>query len=152
MTELSRMKVYLAGKMRGLPSFGAEEFRKAARVLRERGFQVVSPLEMDEEAGISVDGLTGFEDLTDQGFDIRSTLANDLQVILLDVDAVVLLPGWRDSQGAIAEYAAAQAAGVPTWELTYEDEGIALTWIASPLVLARRKGAIIDLWRNCDCE
>lgn len=142
------MKVYLAGKMRGLPSFGAEEFRKAARVLREHGFKVISPLEMDEEAGIYVDGLTGFEDLTDQGFDIRSTLANDLQVVLLDADAVVLLPGWQDSQGAIAEYAAAQAAGVPTWELTYEDEGIALTRIASPLVLASREGAIIDLWRN----
>lgn len=144
------MKVYLAGKMRGLPSFGAEEFRKAARVLREHGFKVISPLEMDEEAGIYVDGLTGFEDLTDQGFDIRSTLANDLQVVLLDADAVVLLPGWQDSQGAIAEYAAAQAAGVPTWELTYEDEGIALTRIASPLVLASREGTIMDIWRNCE--
>ena len=30
------MKVYIAGKMTGLPSFGAEEFRMAARVLRER--------------------------------------------------------------------------------------------------------------------
>lgn len=146
------MKVYTAGKMRGLPSFGAEEFRKAARVLREHGFKVISPLEMDEEAGIYVDGLTGFEDLTDQGFDIRSTLANDLQVVLLDADAVVLLPGWQDSQGAIAEYAAAQAAGVPTWELTYEDEGIALTRIVSPLVLANQKGAIMELWRSCDCE
>ena len=144
------MKVYTAGKMRGLPSFGAEEFRKAARVLREHGFKVISPLEMDEEAGIYVDGLTGFEDLTDQGFDIRSTLANDLQVVLLDADAVVLLPGWQGSQGAIAEYAAAQAAGVPTWELTYEDEGIALTRIASPLVLASRDGDIMDIWRNCE--
>lgn len=144
------MKVYTAGKMRGLPSFGADGFRKAARVLREHGFKVISPLEMDEEAGIYVDGLTGFEDLTDQGFDIRSTLVSDLQVVLLDADAVVLLPGWQDSQGAIAEYAAAQAAGVPTWELTYEDEGIALTRIASPLALASREGAIIDIWRNCE--
>ena len=139
------MKVYAAGKMRGLPSFGADEFRKAARVLREHGFKVISPLEMDEDASIYVDGLTGFEDLVDQGFDIRTTLANDLNVVLLDVDAVVLLPGWSDSQGAIAEYAAAHAAGVPTWELTYEDEGIALTRINTPLVLASREGAIIEL-------
>lgn len=139
------MKVYLAGKMRGLPSFGAEEFRKAARVLRERGFEVISPLEMDEDAGIYVDGLTGFEDLEDQGFNIQSTLANDLRVVLMDVDAVVLLPGWQDSNGAIAEYATARAAGVPTWELTYEDEGIALTRITTPLVLASREGAIIEL-------
>lgn len=131
------MKVYLAGKMRGLPSFGAEEFRKAARVLRERGFQVISPLEMDEDAGIYVDGLTGFEDLEDQGFDIRGTLANDLRVVLLDVDAVVLLPGWRDSLGAIAEYAAAQAASVPTWELTYEGEEIVLTKITAPLAVIK---------------
>ena len=131
------MKVYLASKMRGLPSFGAEEFRKAARVLRERGFEVISPLEMDEAAGIYVDGLTGFEDLDDQGFNLRTTLANDLNVVLLDVDAVVLLPGWRGSRGAIAEYAAAHAVGVPTWELTYEGEGIALTRITAPLAVIK---------------
>ena len=139
------MRVYIASKMRGLPSFGAEGFRKAARVLRERDFEVVSPLEMDEAVGITVDGLTGFEDLADQGFDIRSTLIGDLEAVLFDVDAVVLLPGWKDSLGAIAEYATAQAAGVPTWELTYEDAGIALTRIATPLVLASREGAIIEL-------
>ena len=143
------MKVYLASKMRGLPSFGAEGFRKAARVLRERGFEVVSPLEMDEDAGIYVDGLAGFEDLADQGFDIRHTLMADLRVVLMDVDAVVLLPGWRDSQGAIAEYATAQAAGVPTWELSYEDEGISLSWINTPLVLASRERASMNIRRNC---
>lgn len=127
------MKVYTAGKMRGLPSFGAEEFRKAARVLRERGFEVISPLEMDEDAGIFVDGLTGFEDLDDQGFNLRTTLANDLNVVLLDVDAVVLLPGWTSSRGAIAEYATARAASVPTWELTYAGEEIMLTKISAPL-------------------
>ena len=129
------MKVYLASKMRGLPSFGAEEFRKAARVLRERGFEVVSPLEMDEDAGIYVDGLTGFEDLEDQGFDIRGTLANDLRVVLLDVDAVVLLPGWTGSRGALAEYATARAASVPTWELTYAGKEIMLTKITAPLAV-----------------
>ena len=131
------MKVYTAGKMRGLPSFGAEEFRKAARVLRERGFEVVSPLEMDEDAGISVDGLTGFEDLEDQGFDIRKTLMSDLGVILMDVDAVVLLPGWQGSRGALAEYATARAASVPTWELTYAGEEIMLTEITAPLAVIK---------------
>ena len=131
------MKVYIAGKMRCLPSFGAEEFRKAARVLRERDFEVVSPLEMDEAAGITVDGLTGFEDLADQGFDIRSTLMADLEAVLFDVDAVVLLPGWTGSRGAIAEYATAQAAGVPTWELTYDGEEIVLTKISAPLAVIK---------------
>ena len=129
------MKVYIASKMRGLPSFGAEEFRKATRILRERGVEVVSPLEMDEAAGICVDGLTGFEDLVDQGFDIRSTLMADLEAVLFDVDAVVLLPGWRDSCGALAEYATARAASVPTWELTYDGEEIVLTRISAALVV-----------------
>lgn len=131
------MKVYIAGKMRGLPSFGAEEFRKAARVLRERGFEVISPLEMDEDSGIFVDGLTGFEDLAEQGFDIRSTLMQDLAVVLTDVDAVVLLPGWTGSRGAIAEYATARAASVPTWELTYDGEEIVLTKITAPLAVIK---------------
>ena len=131
------MKVYIAGKMRCLPSFGAEEFRKAARVLRERDFEVVSPLEMDEAAGITVDGLTGFEDLADQGFDIRSTLMADLEAVLFDVDAVVLLPGWTGSRGALAEYATARAASVPTWELTYAGEEIMLTEITAPLAVIK---------------
>ena len=131
------MKVYLAGKMRCLPSFGADEFRKAARVLRERGFEVVSPLEMDEAVGITVDGLTGFEDLADQGFDIRSTLMADLEAVLFDVDAVVLLPGWRGSRGALAEYATARAASIPTWELTYASEEIVLTKISAPLAVIK---------------
>ena len=131
------MKVYMAGKMRGLPSFGAEEFRKATRVLRERGFEVVSPLEMDEAVGITVDGLTGFEDLADQGFDIRSTLMADLEAVLFDVDAVVLLPGWRGSRGALAEYATARAASIPTWELTYASEEIMLTEITAPLAVIK---------------
>ena len=131
------MKVYLAGKMRCLPSFGAEEFRKAARVLRERGFEVVSPLETDEAVGITVDGLTGFEDLADQGFDIRSTLMADLEAVLFDVDAVVLLPGWRGSRGALAEYATARAASIPTWELTYASEEIMLTEITAPLAVIK---------------
>ena len=131
------MKVYLAGKMRCLPSFGAEEFRKAARVLRERGFEVVSPLEMDEAVGITVDGLTGFEDLADQGFDTRSTLMADLEAVLFDVDAVVLLPGWRGSRGALAEYATARAASIPTWELTYASEEIMLTEITAPLAVIK---------------
>lgn len=129
------MKVYIAGKMRCLPSFGAEEFRKAARVLRERDFEVVSPLEMDEAVGITVDGLTGFEDLADQGFDIRSTLMADLEAVLFDVDAVVLLPGWRGSRGALAEYATARAASIPTWELTYAGKEIMLTEITAPLAV-----------------
>ena len=131
------MKVYTAGKMTGLPSFGADEFRKAARVLRERGFEVVSPLEMDEAAGLCVDGLTGFEDLTDQGFDIRSTLMADLEAVLFDVDAVVLLPGWQGSRGALAEYATAHAAGVPTWTLTYDGEGIVLAKITALLAVIK---------------
>ena len=131
------MKVYTAGAMRGLPSFGAEGFRKAARVLRERDFEVVSPLEMDEAAGITVDGLTGFEDLADQGFDIRSTLMADLEAVLFDVDAVVLLPGWQGSRGAIAEYATARADSVPTWELTYAGKEIMLTEITAPLAVIK---------------
>lgn len=129
------MKVYIAGKMTGLPSFGAEEFRKASRVLRDQGFKVISPLEMDEYAGLCVDGLTGFEDLEGLGFDIRSTLMKDLETVLFDVDAVVLLPGWRGSRGALAEYAAARAASVPTWELTYAGDEIMLAKISVPLVL-----------------
>ena len=121
------MKVYIAGPMRGLYQFNAGAFREAAKILRERGIEVVSPLEMDEEAGIYVDGLTGHETLEDQGFDIRGTLSNDLHVVIYEVDAVVMLPGWHNSNGARAEFYTARSVGKQTWELFFEREETPLT-------------------------
>lgn len=137
------MTVYVAGPIRYHAEFNHPAFAKAAAALRERGFRVISPHEMDIENGLDVTGLTGYETLADQGFNIRATLAADLHVVAYEVDAVILLEGWETSKGALAEYATARAVGIPTWELEYErdesgQENVILTQVNYGLMPAGR--------------
>jgi hypothetical protein len=104
-------KVYLAGPMRGRPSYNFPAFEAATEALRELGYEVISPAEHDLEEGFDPD-LT----LEAQDFDLREALTWDL-VQLLQSEGVVVLPGWGHSAGALAEVAVARAAGVPVFDL-----------------------------------
>jgi len=104
------MRVYLAGPMRGYPDFNFPAFDAGAAALRALGHEVFSPAERDREVhGENVnDSKTG--DLTDvPQFDLRGALAADLEWVCKYADAVVLLDGWEQSKGALAERAAAEA-------------------------------------------
>ncbi|MDQ8040641.1 DUF5664 domain-containing protein [Cellulosimicrobium sp. XJ-DQ-B-000] len=105
------MRVYVAGPMRGLPEFNFPAFDEATHALRMQGHDVVNPAEHDREGGFDPAGMTGNEDLTQHGFDLRAALAWDLEQITR-CDAVYLLDGWQQSSGARAEYALAQALGL----------------------------------------
>lgn len=105
------MRVYIAGPMRGLPEFGFPAFDTAAAQLVAAGHEVVSPAQHDRETGFDPTGMTGHEDLSDFGFDLRDALAWDLSQVAA-ADAVMLLPGWRRSSGARAEIATAAAVGI----------------------------------------
>ncbi|MBN0040221.1 DUF4406 domain-containing protein [Cellulosimicrobium cellulans] len=105
------MRVYVAGPMRRLPEFNFPAFDNAANALRGLGYDVVNPAEHDRDNGFDPAGMTGHEDLTQHGFDLRAALAWDLEQITR-CDAVFLLDGWQQSSGARAEYALAQALGL----------------------------------------
>lgn len=105
------MRVYVAGPMRSLPSFNFPAFDTASAALRDQGHDVVNPAEHDRDNGFNPTGMTGHEDLTAQGFDLRAALAWDLDQITR-CDAIFLLDGWQRSSGARAEYALAQALGL----------------------------------------
>lgn len=112
------MRVYLAGKMRGLENFGAEHFRRATAALRALGHEVVSPVEETEAIygeEIYKNNPDGDEDAA--GIDGRVVFLNDLTFICKHADAVVLLPNWVDSKGARAERAVAEALGLKVIEL-----------------------------------
>lgn len=129
------MKVYLAGPMRGRPYFNFPAFKVGARRLRGLGHEVFSPAERDIEAhGEDVnDSATGnLEDVKDSGFSLREALAADTQWIALQADAVVVLPGWEESKGALAEVALARALNLPVLTI----EGAVLT----PALLALGRG------------
>ena len=108
----TQAKVYLAGKMRGLPNFNKPMFDMGARFLREKGYFVFSPVEYTESVygpGVFQDNPTGDESLTP--IDGRVVFAADLKFICEQANIVALLPGWETSKGALAEKATAEALG-----------------------------------------
>ena len=79
------MKVYISGPMTGIENYNHPDFAAAARSLRERGHEPVSP------ACTPVAGWA-WEDY------MRQALR-----LLLDCEAIHLLPGWETSRGANIE-------------------------------------------------
>lgn len=90
------MKVYLAGPMTGLPDHNFPAFHAATQALREAGYDVVSPAEENPVADHSRPEPWAYY------------IRRDLRV-LLDCDAIALLPGWEASRGACLEKSIAEA-------------------------------------------
>lgn len=102
------MKIYLAGPMRGIPEFNFPRFHQVAAELRAQGHEVFNPAERDNEAhgaDISVGNDTGCEEQAarEHGFNVREALEADCVWICRHAEAIVLLSGWADSNGARAE-------------------------------------------------
>lgn len=101
--------VYLAGPMGGLQKYGAPIFDAAAADLRQRGYRVINPVDIDLEAG--------FDPMTDspEDFDLKAAIRRDVNH-LVDCDAIVMLPGHEKSRGATAERYVAIWAGLRVLE------------------------------------
>lgn len=96
-------RYYIAGPMTGLPEYNYPAFEEAARRLRRRGLDVVSPheltIESDEERGSKqwheymVTGITGLLTCTD----------------------IVMLRDWPMSRGAVLEWEIARGLGMAVY-------------------------------------
>ena len=111
------MRLYLAGKMRGIPLFNFPAFMDAAAKLRSEGHEVFNPAERDNirhGIDISVGNMSGDEQLAarEHGFSLREALRADLSWICSEAEGIAMLPGWENSKGAIAEKATAEALGL----------------------------------------
>jgi hypothetical protein len=91
------MKIYLAGPMRGIPGNNFPAFYAAANRLRELGHEVFNPAETD-------DGVSG------KPFSYYMRL--DLPEVCRS-EAVAVLAGWEQSEGAVLEVQVAKACGIP---------------------------------------
>lgn len=81
---------YLSGPMTGLPEFNYPAFHAAAAALRARGWRVYNPAENNWSPGV-------------EPFPLRAAFAEYCRFICLEADAVVVLDGWEQSEGARVE-------------------------------------------------
>ncbi len=98
------MRLYLAGPMSGIPAFNFPAFKAATADLRARGWDIVSPAEMDLDTptgAVAEQSAAGDpEELPETWGDL---LARDVKLIADGVDGIMFLDGWEQSRGAKLE-------------------------------------------------
>lgn len=95
------MIVYISGPMTGLPEYNYPAFNAAADLLRNGGFTVCNPAEF----------FGGLGDRT------REEYMRESVRCLVACDAVVTLPNWEQSDGAVLEIEIAKQIGLPVTDL-----------------------------------
>lgn len=110
------MLIYLSGPMRHRPYYGFPQFDDLRDRLKNLGYDVVSPADLDRANGF--DALLLPEDtdwsVLPDGFDPRHTMFRDIEELSM-CDAIYMMDGWRDSKGAKAEYWWAMSVGMPVF-------------------------------------
>jgi hypothetical protein len=99
--------LYVAGPMRGLPQFNFPAFDDAAAQLREAGYEVINPAEVDRALGFDP---TDPHAKTFTEDDYHAAMRRDIPLVM-KANGVALLHGWRDSRGANIEHDIAKAIG-----------------------------------------
>lgn len=90
------MKIYISGRISGLPVEDVEaKFRRAEYLLEDIGVQPVSPLK---------NGLN-------RNCSWKQHIVRDIE-LLMDCDGIMMLSTWKDSKGAGIEYYIAKAQGM----------------------------------------
>ena len=103
--------IYIAGPMTGYPEFNFPAFDKARDSLNAQGWVVLSPADLDREAGYGPD--------SDKTEPLKEVIKRDLSAIQ-SVDAMFMLDGWQSSKGARAEHALAVWLGLAIY---YQSDG-----------------------------
>jgi hypothetical protein len=103
---MKKPRIYIAGPMRGLPFYNFPAFDKACTDLNQQGFWAVSPADLDR----TLYGMDPWELPEGHNWhehpawmpDEEEVLRTDINV-LRTCDAVLLLTGWQNSEGAKRE-------------------------------------------------
>jgi hypothetical protein len=91
------MKYLLTGPMSGIPAHNAPAFEEATARLRQKGFDVLSPLDISKAGMPSLEGqMKAFREV-------------------LECDGLILLPGWGRSEGTKAQVLLATRVGKELW-------------------------------------
>ena len=108
------MRIYLAGPMRGKPLFNFAEFFRVAMRLRAMGHDVLNPAERDLAVGFNP-ALPIEHPENAAVFTLGAAFEWDFAAIV-SADAIVLLEGWRESNGTQAELVLAMSLGRKVFE------------------------------------
>ena len=98
---MSKLKIYVAGPMTGLPAFNFPAFHACAALLRAEGWHVVNPAEINPDSAMPW----------------AECMRRDIAE-LVTCDAIHLLTGWRQSKGATLEHHIAERLGLVIHEAT----------------------------------
>lgn len=93
--------LYVSGPITGMPDLNRPAFEGAGWLLYRMGYDVVNPLE---------NGLPGDAEW-------QTHMRTDIALMLKKCQAVVLLPGFQHSRGAMAELFTAHMLGIPAFLL-----------------------------------
>ena len=91
--------------MTGIEEYNFPAFDEAEKSLSEQGWEVISPAQMDREAGFNPAKDEFTPEIKEQ------TIRRDVEAVLR-ADAIALLPGFLYSTGATAELALARWRGI----------------------------------------
>lgn len=105
--------------MTGLPKYNFDEFLRVGAMLEKFGWDVRNPAKRELEMGFDPETTATPEQL-------KEAVVWDLQQVL-EVDEVLVLPGWKNSRGAITEVALAQWLGKDVHEVSLRDGGIKIS-------------------------
>jgi hypothetical protein len=104
---------YLAGRMSGLPEYNHPEFRRVTALLRDQGYNILSPVEIDspemqaevlaEKTGEGVIEAQLKGTFTIAGETWGEVLARDVRIVADVVDGIIFLPGWSEGRGSRLE-------------------------------------------------
>ena len=94
------MRVYIAGPITGVENY-EENFRKEERKLKEDGHTVFNPAEI----GKKLEKMRAGEKISHEQY------MSYLLPYLLQADAVCMIDGWENSEGARLEHDVAKATG-----------------------------------------
>jgi hypothetical protein len=123
--ETTLRSAYLAGPMRGIEEFNLPAFAGAAAALRAKNWEVFSPAERDER---DEEAMAAHREARESGdwssaLPLAYYMAHDLKAVCRH-DALILLDGWEQSQGARLEAVVAVEIGHPVF---LYNEGARLT-------------------------
>ena len=108
------MRTYIAGAMRGHEFFNFPAFDAKRDELLAKGYEVVSPADIDRDHGFNPFTLPEDYDWNTipAGAGTRHEILRRDVAELLTCDSIYLLPGWEESVGARAEASLARWAGM----------------------------------------